>query len=207
MPDIESLLDDIRDYSSQKALQDLLEEGIDENFIKPLIEKFRNGILTKAALSDISEELKQYTLGSEKKAGVLERYVKQVHSDSITQYIANFTEVLTNDAGLEFYIYLGNLQNDSRCFCDERAGKYYHRKEIEDWGNGKNLGKCGYPWQGMIAGTNSSNIFTYRGGWNCEHQLIPTLTLLVPKEDVLRAYNKGYFKPSEKEREFFGIEA
>lgn len=205
MPDIEVLLNDVRNYASQKALEDLLEEGMDDNFIRPLVEKFRNGVLTKASISDLTDELKLYTIGSDTKAGVLERYVKQVHSDSITQYIANYTEILTEDAGLQFYVYLGNIQKDTRCFCNERAGQYFHRLEIEAWGRGENAG-CGFPWAGMIAGTNSSNIFTYRGGWNCEHQLIPTLTTLAPKDVVLRAYGKGFFIPTKKEKDFFGIE-
>lgn len=197
MPDIEILLSDIKDYAVQKAISDLLEEGVDENYIKPMLDKFRNAILTKGALDDLVDELKIYTIGDDKKDGVLDRYVKQVHSDSLTQYIANYTEVLTEDAGLEFYIYLGNLQDDSRPFCKERAGNYYHYKEVELWAN--------EDWAGKIAGTNESNIFTYRGGWNCEHQLVPTLTRLVPKNVVIKAYDKGYYYPTKEDKEFFGL--
>jgi len=195
MADIDKVLEDTKEYAKQKAIRDLLEEGVDENFVLPLLDKLRSAVLTRAAISDITDELKQYVIGDNKKGGILERYVKQVHSDSLTQYIANYTEILTVDAGLEFYIYLGNRQGSTRCFCDERAGNYYHRKEIEAWGNGEDLGECdlgGGTWAGMIAGTNASNIFTYRGGWNCEHQIVPTLTALVPQDVIDRAKENGY---------------
>ena len=50
---------------------------------------------------------------------------------------------------------------------------------------------------GRIAGTNSSNIFTRRGGWNCRHYFSPLATRQVPKSTLLRNLDNGNWNPSE----------
>lgn len=167
---------------------------------------FRNGILNRSSIDDLVEEIREYTIGDDDSLGRLERYTKQVNSDTVSQYMANYTKLLNDNEGHEFYVYLGNHQPDTRCFCDERYGKYYHKKEIEAWGDGS-VGDCGFPWAGMIKGTNSSNIFTYRGGWNCQHQLVPTLVTRVPKDVIIRNIENGNYIPTLAVKKFFGLVA
>lgn len=205
MAEIDDLLSEIQSFSSKKAIRDLLHSGVDVNFLDEMVDIFKNGILSKQNKTDLLKQFEQYIKGGDGKLGKLERYVKQVHSDAVTQYVANYSEALTEDLGLVFYQYIGNIQDDTRCFCEERVNNYYHRKEIESWGNGDGVGECGYPWAGMISGTNASNIFTYRGGWNCEHQFVAVLTTSVPLVDILRAVDLGYYEPNRFEAEFFGI--
>lgn len=210
MHDINELLQSVRDYSEQKAIYDLLEAGVDVNFVDEMLGKLNNGVLQRYSKADLISEVKKYLIGEKEKKGALERYSKQVASDVTTQYIANYTQVLSEDQGLEFYIYLGNKQKSTRCFCAERFNQYFHRKEIQLWGEGKTgeavSGDCGYPWAGMIAGTNSSNIFVYRGGWACEHQIVPVIEEQVPKEVLLRALSNGYWKPSEGRKKQLGLD-
>lgn len=176
-----------------------------------MLQIFQNGILSGAALSDLIDELKVYVTGDNESLGVLERYVKQVNSDTVSQYTANYTQVINQDEGLEFYVYLGNHTAGTRCFCDERYGKYFHKKEVQAWGNGSVMEglaggmNCGYPWPGMIKGTSASTIFTYRGGWNCQHQLVPTIATRVPRQVVMRNIDNGNYQPTEKIKLFFGL--
>ena len=164
-----------------------------------MLDIFRNGVLTKSSISNIETNLSTFIKGTEKSPGILDRYVKQVYSDSITQFTANYTQIISEDQGYEFYKYVGNRSKDTRCFCAQRYNKFFHKKEIENWGNGKVMDgvegeNCGYPWAGMIKGTDSSSIFTYRGGWFCNHQIIPILTKRVPADVIQRAKGKGYYK-------------
>lgn len=209
MPNVNELLQKIRDYSEQKAIADLLKSGVDVNFLDDMLSVINNGVLQRYNKADLLSELRTYIVGDKDKKGALERYSKQVASDVTTQYVANYTYALSEDQGLEFYIWLGNRQKDSRCFCTERFGQYFHRMEVQSWGNGDTAngvnGDCGYPWAGMIAGTNSSNIFVYRGGWNCEHQLVPVIENQVPKDVLMRALGKGYWNPSEKRKRQLGL--
>ncbi len=82
------------------------------------------------------------------------------------------------DLGLTWYRYIGGTIKTSRDFCIERDGGYYHELEIEDWAD--------EDWDGKIEGTNSETIFSYCGGWNCRHDLIPVLTQSVPESDLQR---------------------
>jgi len=205
-----AILKAIQEISVQKAIADLLEEGVDEHFFKPMLEIFQNGIMANANVNDLIDELQQYTMGDDEVLGALERYTKQVNSDTLSVYTANYTQAVNQSLDLEFYIYLGNHMPKTRCFCDARYGHYFHKYEIESWGNGDTGNAvsedCGYPWKGMIQGTNSSTIYLFRGGWNCQHQLVPTMVTRVPKDVVERAINMGYYKPTDKVKKFFGIE-
>ena len=72
--------------------------------------------------------------------------------------------------GIDKWLYSGGLVKDSRAFCVARAGKEFTTAEVLGWPKDEK-----YKWDGMIAGTNESNIFAYRGGWSCRHILAPVL--------------------------------
>lgn len=100
------------------------------------------------------------------------------------------------DLGLTWYRYIGGVIKTSRDFCIEKDGGYYHQEEIEAWPTSDN---SDYPWDGMIEGTDSENIFSYCGGWNCRHDLIPVHESMVP--DDVKGYNADQRRQSEEEQE------
>ncbi len=81
---------------------------------------------------------------------------------------------VAKDLGLEWYRYIGGVIRTSREFCTERDGGYYHKSEVEEWADEE--------WEGKIDGTTSENIFSYCGGYNCRHELIPVTAQSVPDE-------------------------
>jgi hypothetical protein len=87
----------------------------------------------------------------------------------------------------EFFVYQGRPIATTRSFCRERAGRYWHREEIKEWG--RNAGFM--PWKGMHKGTNEVNIFLLLGGYTCRHILIPVSRGTVPQEDLDRMREKG----------------
>ena len=72
----------------------------------------------------------------------------------------------------------------TRSFCEERTGKFFHHKEIEQWAS--------LDWAGKKAGTTESSIFLFAGGWNCAHELIPVDRIIVPDEVIQRAMQAGF---------------
>lgn len=179
-------LEAIKETAKLQALTDLLDEGVDVNFINKIIEKLQINIANNSQLSDLIDELRLFVIGDAERLGTLKRYIKQVSTDSLSQFSANYQQVLTQNLGLEFYKYSGNTIEDTRPFCRQRVNKIFHKKEIEKW--------AGLTWQGKIKGTNSSNIFIYRGGWNCRHQLIGINTIFVPKTVIRRNIANGNYK-------------
>jgi hypothetical protein len=125
----------------KKILRDSVENGV-------------NSTRTKALL-------KEYLADNKK----LVKYTKTIASDSLNQYAANYTLGIAEDLDLEHYYYKGTKIKTTRSFCNVRAGKYFTKKEIQDWGSLK--------WDGKNPATTKDNIFTLRGGYSCRHIFIP----------------------------------
>lgn len=163
--------------------------------IKPILD---NAVATGAGWRETVSEIKNYTLGNEDIDGRLTKYAKQITTDAYNTADALYTLEMSKGLGLEFYRYVGGKVKDTRDFCLARNGKYFHFKEVQGWGNLKD-------WSGRNPNTNENTIFVLRGGYNCRHSLVPISTFAVPKIDLQRAIEKGYFRPSEKEKELLNL--
>jgi hypothetical protein len=161
----------------------LLGAGIDSRVIEPIEKILTDSVLNGYSFNDVVNNIRIQVIGTDEALGSLDRYVKQITTDSLNQYNASYTQRISSDLGLEFYLYLGGLKETSRSYCITRANKYFHIKEIQ---------KVPDSWAGMVKGTDSSNILTYRGGYNCGHHYIPTLIDIVPNDVVERARAKGF---------------
>jgi hypothetical protein len=152
------------------TINSLTDAGVNANFTDKLRDILRQNIAGQSSLKKTKEQLRLFIKGDDKRLGTLERYIHQVATDSMNQFSSNYMQMVAADLDMDNYLYAGTVISDSRPFCASRAGKYFTRKEVESWGNLST-------WDGKVPGTNSSNIFTYRGGYNCRHYLIP-----VPEE-------------------------
>ena len=181
----------------------LLDSGIDENVINPIVRIVDDSVTSGSTFSDMIDELRLVIKGDEERLGQLRRYSQQITQDALNQFNASYNETIARDLDLEWYFYSGGRRKTSRPFCKKYAGRYFHKKEVEDFGRKKDLdgsALCGGPSKtdlcaGRIRGTNSSNIFRYRGGYFCKHLYKPTLIDSVPKSVVNRNINKGYYTP------------
>lgn len=192
------ILDDVVKFAKQSAIASLLESGVDANFIQPLLETLRAAIINGDDWRDFLAELEVLIVGIDtpevQRLGRLDRYIRQVTTDAVNQFNAEYIRVINEETGLEWFRYSGSLIKDSREFCVVRAEKHYHKKEVEAWVTSKGQPKPSGTWQGMIQGTNESNIFRLRGGWNCRHLIVGVPIDFVPKKDIDRNIKKGNFK-------------
>ena len=76
------------------------------------------------------------------------------------------------EIGLNVFLYLGNIQGNTRKFCRQRVGNAYTKDQINSWD---------YKWQGK-----SGPAMTNRGGYNCRHHWQP-----VKKEWLTDAQRKS----------------
>ena len=182
----------IGDFKPKKALYEailetniattkdaLLGAGIRENFGTAIQEVLKDNIAGIGSRSELNKTLRKFIEGSPQDAPFLNRYIKQTTNDSVMTFNAEYIQTIAEDLDVEHYYYQGTLIADSRPFCVSRAGRYFTTDEVKAWPNLKG-------WQGRMAGTNSSTIFIYRGGYNCRHQLWP-----VSKEQYDAAKEKG----------------
>lgn len=203
-----SLAEQILEFSKQQTIINLIESGVDVNFIDFIIERLNSAVANGENLDDLIDELKDLMISTDTKKGLLQRYVSQVASDSITQFNANYTQALVQGTTIEFYFYDGTTIKGTRPFCSKHQQKYYHKEEVELLGMGKEINGVNLPpdqLKGRISGTNKNNIFINRGGWNCRHQFMPVSVYSVPKEVIIRNIKNGYYQPTEKQLERLGL--
>lgn len=183
------------DQSKKTAVDLLANTAVSENSTL-LKETLNNAITNNTNVLDLQKILEQQVVGTDGKLGALSKYAKQQAGDLFNIADANYTMAISKEFGTEFYYYAGGEIETTRCFCEQRHGKTFHKKEIEAWGNGETtvggLKSCGYPWDGFRAGTDSSTIFIYKGGWECRHTLVPRGINETPIDVIQRALDAGY---------------
>lgn len=165
----------------------LLNNGLETQIKAPLSNMLFQNINSGGSYSGMLQQVKDYIVGGDNE-GKLMHYVKQITRDALNNYSRSYQSSVGNALGLEFYQYVGGLMPESRDFCRDRAGGYFHQKEIESWAN--------LSWKGKRSDTTESSIFIYAGGANCNHQIMPVSTSIVPKQWIDRAIGLGFFNLS-----------
>ncbi len=189
------------------AVELILGSSMEVGFVRPLKDQLLAAVANNAGITDTHEALQTFVLGNAEVDGRLLAYTRTYASDVFATTDRAYTATISDDLELEWYLFTGGLINTTRCFCKNRNAKYYHRAEIQSWGRGENLGVCntGKGWAGMAKGTNEATIFSYLGGYNCQHGLGPVSVSVVPKADIERAIKVGFYEPSQVERELLGL--
>lgn len=164
----------------------LLGDGLGFQVKTPLYQIINENINTGGSFSGFLEQLRTFIKGNPDLDGRLLSYSRGLLRDTLFNYARAYQNSVTKDLGLVFYLYSGGLIDKSRPFCVKRAGNYYHQLEVESWAKEE--------WKGKNSLTTKSSIFILAGGYNCSHQLIPVHELIVPKSDIERAKQLGYFK-------------
>ena len=136
-----------------------------------------------------AQSIRENMLGTPEFEGRMVRYAKQNAKDIFSVAESEYMNKVSTDLGFEFYEYAGVLTSDSRKFCQARQNQIYHAREVEEWAS--------LDWQGKNRATTAQTIWTYRGGYNCNHVLVPVATEDVPESVIERATAAGYYTPEE----------
>ena len=196
-----SLLREMEKQSISSTIESLTGAGISSNVADPVYDLIRQNVTTGTKYTDLVKSLSDYIKGQGETLGSLDRYVKQITTDALNQFSANYMEIAASDLNLKWYQYSGVRIETSRKFCVAMLRKkHYHKVEIPDLIKGRftqfaqaggSISQTGLP-SGMVKGTNVENFQIYRGGYNCHHQAIPVAESSVPaktRKSVYRKYN------------------
>jgi hypothetical protein len=150
-------------------------------------------VTTGGSYTNFLKQIREHLTTSKSGDGALMKYSKQITTDSLNQYSAQYTQLVSQDLQLVWYKYVGSLRKTSRPFCramiEAKDGcmPYVHVSQIPELLKGVVCGKAtplskktGLP-VGMIPGTNPANFQLLRGGYSCNHQFSPVSAALVPK--------------------------
>lgn len=157
-------------------------QGLQSQVVSKLDNLVRQNIVEKQSFSKLVSEVQDFMEGSGDKVGALRSHASQITTDALNQYSASYNKLVTDDLGLEWYEYVGGLVRDSRPFCQALIQKQFvHQSELNAVANG-NFEPTPGSLAGQIPGTNGSNLQIRRGGYNCQHLLIPISSFRVPIE-------------------------
>lgn len=185
--------------SQHNALLLMDESAVAHNFLTPLTEILTNSIVSNTSYTQAVATLRENMTGEN---ALLSRYAKTIITDSFAISDRQYNQLISKNHGIEFYRYDGGKIKTTRYFCCVRSNGIFHEKEIASWGTKPSLWNKGDAsgcdkknGGGMNPDTNSSTIFSYLGGYNCQHILVPLATEYVPQSVKDEAQSKGYYKP------------
>lgn len=164
----------------------LANDGLEAAIKAPIRNILNQNINTGASYNDLLKQLRTFIVGSPELDGKLKAYSGQIVTDSLFNFSRGFQEAVSTKSGLQFIVYSGHAIKDSRDFCLARKGKYFHKREVEQWASLK--------WAGKRQGTTSSTIFIYAGGYRCSDMIIYVSELVVPKDVIERAKSAGFYE-------------
>lgn len=197
--------DNIVSRIKKHTVNALLQDSLRKDFLTPLQSVLDKAVAAEASFKETVSFIRTFVEGNEEIDGGILRYAKQLAHDNFANADRAYSNAIADDLEGEWFVWSGEAIESTRCFCYERKNKYFHYKEIEAWGRGENVGKCGFPWAGMNRDTNEKTIFIYGGGHGCLDSLMMSSIFDVPPEDVKRNVDNGNYEPSEYEREFFNL--
>jgi hypothetical protein len=182
--------------SKQNAINAFFGSGLDQRFTQPFLEQLTTNIAARAPLREAVNALEGLVTGTEANDGRLLANIKTTATTAQAVADRSYSAAVNEELGIEWFEYLGGEIPTTRPFCEHREGEIFHRKEIEAWGAGKNSAGINDirngTWAGRIDGTDSKSIFTFVGGWNCRHYLVPVPDRKVPETVKARARAEGF---------------
>lgn len=172
----------IQEIAFSDTVDSLVGSGVNENVVKESSMIVEKGIRDGANFRTMVDQLKDKMLGNEKVEPKLISYAKQVITDNLSGFARNYHAIVTNDLGLEWFVWVGALVASSRPVCIACVKKHFiHKSEFSQIARGVVDGVF-VGTQGMFSGTTGENLEYRCGGHNCEHQLVPVPSSIVPKE-------------------------
>lgn len=157
----------------------ILGDGLSAQVKTPLVNILNRNVNAGGQFKGFLEEVRTFVEGNTELDGRLLSYSRGFLRDALFQYSRAYQQSLTADLKLQWYLYSGGIVDKTRPFCEVRAGKFFHQKEVEAWAS--------LSWAGKNPLTTESSIFIFCGGYNCGHELIPVSEIIVPSEDLDRA--------------------
>ncbi len=195
----------IRQMAVETTINDLMGQGMSASVLAPIQNILKENITSGGSYAAFQEQLRNHILTNETGEGSLERYTKQITTDAIHQFNAQYHDAIAQDLQFNWGRYVGSNITTSRQFCILLTDKQWvHKSQLPDIIKGKidnedcKLSKTtGLP-VGMMPDTNPDNFKIRRGGYNCGHQFFWVPDNAVPI-NVKKIFNKEIDPDSKKQ--------
>jgi hypothetical protein len=159
------IYNDIRALSIYETNSLLIGSGMESSLSEPIISLMKENVKSGTNFINLRKLLLNQLEGTPETDALVKRYVKQIVNDSVMGYNRAYLTAISQDLGLNHYLYRGTKIADTRAYCASRAGKVFTEDQVRQ--------SASLEWSGKRKGTNSINIFNFAGGYNCRHEYIP----------------------------------
>lgn len=193
---VSAMTEAVYESARQTAVRQLLGDDFKTGFINVIRDQVMASVEVNATFSEMVEGLRaSFTNGNV--LGQIVNWTNQVASDRFAIADRSYAQAVDEENGIVFGTYFGGLIKDSRDFCVERAGKVFHRNEVQSWAS--------LEWQGKYRRTTAENILHWLGGYRCQHVFAGRSLASVPKDVIDRNIANGNFIPTEAERRLLNL--
>lgn len=176
----------ITETAINNTLDTLTGKGYTSTVINKLRDVIQTSIISGGSYKDLTDHLNKLLISSDDKHSIIKKQIQTPAVDALSVFSAEHTKLITDDLGLDWFMYVGSNKTTTREFCEHLTEKkYVHKSEIPSIveglidGHQCKAGKNGLP-LGMFEDTNAANFQVNRGGYNCGHQLVPISKEAVP---------------------------
>lgn len=198
----------LKELVVEATINSLVGQGLQVNVIGGVEKILQQNITTGGSYSALQDVIRNHILSNETGEGSLERYTKQITTDAIHQYNAQYHEAIAQDLQFNWGRYVGSNLTTSRQFCVLLTEQQWvHKSKLPDIIKGHignvncKLSKTtGLP-LGMIPGTNADNFKVLRGGYNCGHQFFWVPDSSVPEDTKKNLLDKPVSPTPEPAKE------
>jgi len=131
-----------------------------------------NNVAGATSFSAFVDTIKTALTGLETSGGVpLSSYASRYAQDSVMNFYQSMNLNLARKAKLTEFMYYGAVSKNTRPFCMARVGKTFTKAQIDKWNS--------FSWKGK-----SCDVWICRGGYNCQHHLMPVKTEWLDSGDL-----------------------
>lgn len=139
--------------------------AIEFQLVSPIKDILTNSISSSMKFSDAVKSIRDFIEGSDTVEPRLLKYAKVYARDAFSIFDRSFTQVVNKEYDIKYWEYAGGIVKGTREFCKNKVGKAFTDDEVRSWAKDD--------WQGKNQNTTAQSIFTYLGGYNCMHVLLP----------------------------------
>lgn len=191
----------LKNTAIESTVNNLTETGLQAGVTEGLRRILLTNVNTGGSYADLTDQLRNYLTTDDKSDGALEKYVKTYSVTAINQFSREYGKSIADDLQLYWYMYDGSLLTTSREFCIQCCKKkYIHASEFDtilagDFGDEHiHINKATELPDGLLPGTDATNLVRRAGGWNCGHQMIAVDDVSVPNAKKEAVYATAEYK-------------
>jgi len=171
-------------FAISQTLDGLKRQGLNQSLVNPVRNQLFIAVANGASLEQTITSLSTQLISTPDKNGRLMSNSIQVSRDALGQYEGTVNEGIATQFGLDAYLYIGSLIDDSRPQCERWVNWDKHgkkglilREELQEqlkWAENNGTG--------LIQGTEPDTFAINRGGYNCRHTAYPVRSELYIKK-------------------------